>query len=208
MLGNALFREWATQDLVWLADAGVGYYPVRFSPKTYDERYFKKYQAYAETDLGQKLTAARVALVRRHWRGPLVDIGIGCGQFVEASACMGYDINPAGVAWLRKRGCYCNPYEQRIAAATFWDSFEHIADPAELLGNVTTFAFIALPIFTDLAHVLRSKHHRRTEHYLYFTRWGLDRYMRRLGWRCVEHNRVESDLGREDIDSFAFARCS
>ena len=208
MLGNTLLREWATQDLVWLADAGVGYYPVRYRESTYDRRYFAKYQGYAKTELGRRLTEARVAMVRRHYTGELVDIGIGCGQFVEAwPMARGYDVNPIGVSWLRARRRYCSPYDERVTAVTFWDSFEHIPDPAELLANVTRFAFLALPIFTDLAHVLRSKHLRRDEHYLYFTHAGLARYMARLGWRVIEHNRVESELGREDIESFAFARC-
>ena len=38
----------------------------------------------ADTDLGRELTAARVRLVSRHYDGPLLDVGIGAGQFVEA----------------------------------------------------------------------------------------------------------------------------
>lgn len=204
MLGSALLRDWAARDLVWLEDAGVGYYPVSAMP--YTAEYFAKYEAYASTSLGRALTDARLSLVRSHWGGDLVDIGIGCGQFVEAARCYGYDINPAGVAWLRARGRYWNPYYQEVPAACFWDSFEHIHDPTEILANVERWVFLSLPIFEDLAHVLRSKHYRKDEHCLYFRRDGLVRFMAACGFECVEHSRIESELGREDIESFAFRR--
>lgn len=206
MRGRELFREWASRDLTWLADAGVGFFPVRGA--VYDRAYFDKYVAYSQTELGRELTAARVAMVARHWSGgELVDVGIGCGHFIEAwPGARGYDVNPAAVAWLRQRGRYANPYHERVEAACFWDSFEHIHDPSEILANVTRRVFMALPIFSGLEHVRRSKHFRKDEHCWYFTRAGLLCFMAALGWQCVERNAVETDLGREDIESFAFVR--
>lgn len=205
--GNAVCSAWAAgPGLTWLEHRGVGYMPLEGRPP-YDAAYFEKYRGYAATELGRALTQARVDLVWRHWQGPVVDVGIGCGQFVEAHpAAVGFDVNPAGVAWLAKRGLYHDPRRHRYEAATFWDSLEHIANPAEILDNVDEFVFVALPIFADLAHVLRSKHFRPDEHAWYFTATGFVAFMHEHGFECLERNEVETTLGREDVHSFAFRR--
>jgi hypothetical protein len=155
------------------------------------------------------LNDARLAFVAKHWQGVAVDVGIGCGQFVESrDATFGYDINPAGVEWLRQRGRYLDPHECAVDAACFWDSLEHIANPAAILDNVQRFAFVSLPIFRDLAHVKRSKHFRPDEHCWYFTTEGFCLFMLAHGWRVVECSDFESALGREDIRSFAFTRAA
>lgn len=188
-----------------MQDHGVGYLPVRAAP--YDGAYFEKYRGYSETDFGRRLNDARLAFVWRYWHGPLVDVGIGCGQFVASHpTAAGFDVNPAGIEWLRERGRFLDPYVDPVDVATFWDSLEHIADPAPLLANVRRFVFVSLPIFDDLAHVLRSKHFRPDEHCWYFTAPGFVAFMAAHGFRCLERNRIESELGREDIDSFAFER--
>lgn len=208
---DPIFRQWASDGLVWLPERGMGFYPVREQP--YDAAYFAKYQGYAATDMGRALTEARIDFVARHFKGELVDIGIGCGDFVAARALrrecgftFGYDVNPAGVEWLQRYGCWLDPYRKAVAAATFWDSLEHIADPAPILANIDRFVFVSLPIFTDCAHVLRSKHFRKDEHCWYWTRDGFTAWMAEQGWRLIEQNRMETDLGREDIETFAFER--
>jgi hypothetical protein len=194
--------------LQWLPELGLGFYPVTASPAA--AGYFKHYQALADTDIGRRLNAARVAMLRRHWSWDgfgACDIGIGAGTFVEALplAC-GFDVAPDGIAWLRQRGRFCDPYAEPIGAACFWDSLEHIHDPAPLLTNVRFLVLASLPIFRDAAHVLGSKHFKRDEHCWYFTGGGLRWFMARLGWRCIEENSDESALGREDIRSYAFRR--
>lgn len=185
--------------------AGIGYYPVQHTP--YDFAYFSKYRAYAETPLGYALNRARLETVERHWSGPLVDVGIGCGQFVESrSLTWGYDVNPIAVEWLASRALFCDPREGPVVAATFWDSLEHIADPALILDNVTNFVFVSIPIFQNAEAALRSKHFRPTEHYWYFTERGLATFMDGHGWRCIEHHDAETRLGREDIGTFVFER--
>lgn len=204
---DGTFRGWAAEGLVWLPERGMGYYPVREQP--YDEAYFAKYEAYARTEMGLAITAARVELVRRHARGEVVvDIGIGCGAFVEAMDCYGFDINPAGARWLQQHGAFWNPYKREAGALTFWDCLEHIHDPAPLLAHAREWVFCSLPLFEGPEHVLRSKHFRRDEHCWYWTRAGLIGWMAEHGFRCVEHNTAESLLGREDIHSFAFRRHS
>lgn len=208
-IDQSLIRLLRTEDsLQWFVEFDIGFYPVPDITLVYDEAYFAKYVGYAKTARGRLLNRQRVSLVRRHWPGAVVDVGIGCGSFIEAIGddSKGFDINPAAVRWLIKHNCFRDPYLHGVDAATFWDSIEHIADFPSLLARVRQFVFISVPIFEGSAHVLRSKHYRRDEHYWYFTEAGLTRLMARLGWALVESNDAETRAGREGIGSFAFHR--
>lgn len=195
-------------ELCWFPELGYGYFPAN-SAGVYDDAYFEKYQRYAQTELGARLTVARVALVARHFTGHLVDIGVGSGAFVNARPfTWGYDINPAGVAWLKAQEKLWNPYRQPCLAMSFWDSLEHIPDFPKLLEQVEDSVFISLPTFNGPREVVGSRHYRKDEHYWYFTRWGLIKFMADLGWQLLEASDVETILGREGITSFAFRRVS
>ena len=203
---NAVFAQWARDGLVWLPERGMGWLNVTEAP--YDAAYFDKYRAYADTEMGRAITATRVALVRRHApRDRVCDVGIGCGSFVEAMDCEGFDVNPAGVRWLNDRLRFCDPREQTVDAATFWDVLEHIAQPAAILDNVRKWVFVSLPIVPgDGPPPLDWKHLRRDEHCLYWTRAGLIAWMGEHGFECIEHNTAESLLGRDDAHTFVFRR--
>lgn len=169
--------------------------------------YFAKYLGYRGTILGQRLTQARVDLVNRYWDGPLVDVGIGCGAFVEARPeTRGYDVNPVGVQWLLERGLFCNPYTEFVQAVSLWDVLEHIPDFDRLLARVECRVFVSMPVFSGPCEVLASRHFRPDEHCWYFTSFGFLAVMRGLGWELLEHNEEETRLGREGIASFAFQR--
>lgn len=199
------FARWAKTELVWLPELGMGFYPVEDQP--YDAEYFEKYKGYADTPMGHALTQERVNLVNRYTKAPIVDVGIGCGQFVEARPnTFGYDINPAGVAYLRERGLWCDPTVTPIHSATFWDSLEHIHEPASVLDNIQVYAFVSLPIFRDANHILRSKHFRKDEHCWYWTHDGFVGWMSAKGFRHLETLHFESRLGRKDIFTYVFER--
>lgn len=199
---RAFFDSLTNQKLQWLPELGVGYYPVEDQP--YDAAYWDKYRVMDQSPMGFTLTQARVEMVRKHYSGPLVDIGIGGGAFVTARAqTSGFDINPNAVEWLKSRGLYAEP---PCRAVTFWDSLEHIHDPRALLAGVSEWAFVSMPIYDDVAHVLRSKHYRKDEHCWYFTADGLARFMGEMGFRLVDWNDNETRIGRDDILSFAFRR--
>jgi hypothetical protein len=197
--------------LVWLPELGMGRYPVpRHRP--YDAGYFERYRKMADTDLGRELTAARIRLVARHHAGQVLDVGIGAGQFVEARPnTLGYDVNPAGVEWLKERGRWANLYDptfdrHRIPALTFWDSLEHIDRPDVAVAKAGEWVFVSLPVFTGSEHVLTSRHYRKDEHVWYWTHDGLIRWFAAQGFTCIEHNTIESELGRDGIGSYAFRR--
>ena len=202
---DTVFRKWLGDSLVWLPERGVGWFPVEAEP--YDDAYFEKYRRYAATELGRALTDARIGFVAQHHSGPLVDVGIGCGQFVDnRPQTNGFDINPAGIAWLAERDLFVDPRQVPCVAATFWDSLEHIHEPRQILDNIERWAFVSLPVFEGPDHVLTSKHYRRDEHCWYFTRDGLVSWMEEQGFGLVVEDDFEARLGREGIASFAFQR--
>ena len=204
-----LFDRLAAKRLNWLPDLGVGFYEVERPSEPYDAHYFAKYLSYRDTDLGRRITQARVDLVERHWNGPLIDVGIGCGAFVEARPqTRGYDINPVGVQWLLERDLFCNPYTEPVQAVALWDVLEHIPDFDRLLARVAACVFVSMPVYGGACEVLASRHFRPDEHCWYWTSFGFLKVMRQLGWELLEHNEMESRLGRDSIASFAFRRCA
>jgi hypothetical protein len=120
----------------------------------------------------------------------------------------GYDINPKAVEMLKKIGRYADIKNSVFPAYSFFDSFEHIKDHADLLRGMDkdTKVFISIPIFKDVNHILRSKHFRADEHYWYFTVQGLVRYMIDYGFACLDIDNFEKQAGREDIWSFVFIK--
>jgi hypothetical protein len=203
--GRSLFDSFGEGKLQWLPELQIGWYPVSAQP--YDKSYFEKYRSYDATPTGELLTDCRLDLVYRHHLGSVVDIGVGGGKFVAAHRdARGFDINPEAVAWLQWTEKWVDPYSSIVEAATFWDSLEHIHDPRPLLRNVRRFCFVSLPIFKDCSHILRSKHYRKDEHCWYFTRRGIEIFMRAAGFRQIEQNKMEQACGREDIETFVFER--
>ena len=214
---NAHFNLFASCRLTWWEELGLGYYPVETGTKPYDEAYFERYKEQANSAIGKLLMASRVSFVNLHiqrWEA-LCDVGIGSGAFIEARnqrcpeasipVTYGFDVNPKAIEWLRKNGLWQNPYEHIVNNASFWDVLEHLDNPATILRPLT-WAFISIPIFRNVEHVLQSKHYRKDEHVWYFTARGLIWYMDQLGFSCVTRNDMETRIGREDIGTFAFKR--
>ena len=192
-----------TDCLLWSEELGMGWHGRK--PMDYEGAYFAKYQELDATPMGEALTRARVDMVRRHFTGQVLDIGIGGGRFVEESGGFGFDVNPEALAWLHANGRYKHP-NFGWPAMTFWDSLEHIPDPEAALKNVGDWAFVSMPIYKDQADCLKSKHFKPGEHIWFFTDWGFIDWMDRQGFEMMERNDIESKLGREGILSYAFRR--
>ena len=204
---DALFSR---RRLTWWPEIGIGWYPVEAGVEPYDQDYFDRFDRDAHTPIGRALMMARCDFVDSHYQGALVDVGIGSGAFIERRShqrtTWGYDVNPAGVKWLEERKLFVDPYRCPFDAMTLWDVLEHIPYYPPLLANVRKWLFVSLPIFRDAEHVLRSKHFRPAEHCWYFTREGLVFAMKLCGFALVSESAVETELGREDIGTFAFRR--
>jgi SAM-dependent methyltransferase len=208
---NPIVHQLSQGRLTWWEELGVGYFPVD-DEKVYNEAYFKRYQEYAATAMGVALTSARMALVEKYWgTKPMVDIGIGSGQFVEmrnrsGARTYGWDVNPAGLEWLRQRSLGRDPVG--ADCVSMWDVLEHMHDYRPLINSIKCMMFVSIPIFKDVKHVLQSKHYRKDEHVWYFTIDGFVRAMDDLNFTVVECNKMETKLGREDIYTFALSRQS
>lgn len=196
--------------LTWWPEIGIGWYPVEAGIEPYDAEYFARFDRDAQTPIGRALMMARCDFVDRHYQGMLVDVGIGSGAFIERRSheqtTWGYDVNPAGIKWLEERKLFADPYRAPFDAMTLWDVLEHIPYYPPLLANVHKWLFVSTPIFRDAEHVLRSKHFRPDEHCWYWTKPGLVYAMKQCGFVLVSESTVETDLGREDIGTFAFRR--
>lgn len=197
-----------TDCLLWSPEKGYGWHSR--PAMLYSGDYFAHYQKLDNTKMGMLLTRARLELVGKYCK-PIdtVDIGIGGGRYVQESGGWGYDVCADAVTWLRDNGYYRNPYSDvmgDVKAITCWDSLEHIPDPRALLAEVREWLFVSLPVFEDADDVLSSKHYKPGEHLWYFSSTGFINWCAEQGFECVEMNRVESDLGREGIMSFAFKR--
>jgi len=205
-----LVDQFAERRLTWWPEIGIGWYPVEAGIEPYDAEYFDRFDRDARTPLGRALMMARCDFVDWHYQGTLVDVGIGSGAFIERRSAQrttwGYDVNPAGVKWLEERKLFVDPYRTPFDAMTLWDVLEHIPYYPPLLANVRKWLFVSLPIFRDAEHVLRSKHFRPTEHCFYFTQPGLVYAMKLCGFALVSESNIETELGREDIGTFAFKR--
>lgn len=193
------------QRLLWLPELEIGWFPVTACP--YDKAYWENYIDRDASLTGAALTAMRSAFVNAHWRGNVIDIGVGGGRFVrEHVSALGYDVNPYAVDWLKRTEYWFDPYNHSVPAITCWDSLEHIHNPGPLLANVKQWAFLSIPIYADCTDILRSKHFKKDEHCWYFTQCGLDNFMRLHGFVRIEHNVMEQAAGREQIESFAYQR--
>jgi len=202
-----MFESLSAKKLIWLPEPGVGYFPVDAFP--YDESYFKRYEDYAVNAVGKAITQARIDLVARHFQGEVVDVGIGCGQFVKLRGgdTKGFDVNPEGQRWLDERGLWCDIYDGAgCDALTFWDSLEHIEDIDVAVAQARKFVFVSIPIFAGCDHIMASKHFKRDEHFWYFTEEGLVRWFASQGFELLESNRMEEGFGREGIGTYAFRR--
>lgn len=190
---------------LWSEELGRGWHTR--PAMRYEGQYFAHYQKLDNTQMGALLTRARLYLVRKYF-DPMqtVDIGIGGGRYVQESGGYGFDVCDDAIKWLEKGGNYKDPYLRPVNAITCWDSLEHIPDPALLLKQVREWLFVSLPICESRDEWAASKHFKPGEHVHYFTRDGFLRWCAEQGFECVEMNRVESDLGREGIMSFAFKR--
>ena len=209
---NLFVSHALNQGLTWFPDLGVGCF---LSPQKRKEDYFDEYKGLKGSEIGVSLLRFRCNLVNKFIKeSRCLDIGIGSGDFVERrSNTFGYDVDLKSIRWLRRRGLWCNPYlmefldDSLFSGVSFWDSFEHLPNPGELLKLIRSqFIFISTPVFHSLEHLKSSKHLKPEEHVYYFTHQGLKSFMKFYGFNLLYSTKEESSIGREDIETFVFQR--
>lgn len=180
----------------------------------YDISYFQDYVNKSGTSIANKLNETRVKLTEKYCNNFIVDIGIGSGEFIESSVKLkvyGFDINPIGVNWLKKRNLFFNPYienSSKIEGFSLWDVLEHIPNPDEFVSKIicNQLLFISIPVFDDFDLIKSSKHYKPNEHYYYFNTKGLIKYLNDWKFECLEVNDNETKAGREGITTFVFRK--
>lgn len=184
----------------------------------YGADYFAKYESYRADKRYGDVEDVRVALAERIGH-PIIDIGIGCGAFLEACLLRGLevfgglDVNPKAIAWLQERALYLPSlrFPNVSVSLTLWDVLEHFRNPHELLDRtrIGDVLIVSLPVYDDLRiEVLTSKHYRPDEHYYYFTKWGIVKWLHEYGFRVSEYNENETlpNCGRSGIGTFVARR--
>lgn len=196
-------------DLALCKTRGVAYQGDMTQRVDYGSEYFEKYVSYEGTQIALAINAARVSLVRRHYRGPLIDVGVGSGEFLRSygEGSKGFDVNPVAVEMLRRHGLFSDEFH-RHDAFTFWDALEHVEEPEFYFSRIKrgAFVFVSIPVMRDITRVRESRHYRPGEHFYYWTAKGFVDWMALHGFRLLEQNRDETAAGRDSIESFAFVK--
>ena len=173
-----------------------------------EKDFWSEYRQLDQTNVGKVLTAMRHEYLNKHTCAPefgdVLDVGVGGGAFCISVPCMGTDIDLDALAWLEENEQLWDQSE--VATMTFWDSIEHIRHPGELLNKCRGTVLLSTPIYRDFEHCINSKHYKPGEHLWYFTDRGLKIFMAEAGFMCVDQNRMEESVGREDIGTYAFSR--
>lgn len=195
-------------DLIICNYHGVAYQKDRNHIIKYDDSYWNKCAGYEDSQIALDINRGRIGFVEKHYRGDLLDIGVGCGEFIKKRPnTYGYDVNPAAVRWLLEQGIFRDELSE-FSAFTFWDVLEHVENPIHYFIHMHagSFLFVSLPIFTDLYRIRESKHYRPGEHLQYFTRTGFTGWMSMHGFNLIDMDTFEMVAGRDSIYSFAFRK--
>lgn len=199
-------------DLSLCLNDGVAYQSDMSVSAAYDESYFNKCAGYEGQEIANRINAGRVQLVAEYFspNAPMLDVGIGSGEFITSrldagGRTFGYDVNPAGEAWLRERSLWRENIKS-FGALSFWDVIEHVPRPEDYFEQMRpgSFLFTSVPIFDDLTRIRESKHYRPGEHLYYWTRTGFISWMGWHGFVPIGHALFETEAGRDSIESFAF----
>lgn len=208
------FDAWRDGDLTFVYNRGIAYQTDMSKRVQYDKRYMEKVDGYDGNEIAKAVNAGRCAFMRKYVsRGSSVlDYGAGSGAFVRDAIAAGYlakgfDIMPLAIERLAKSDLFdCDVGDYDVV--TFWDSLEHMEDPARALKAIPRGAhvFASLPIFDDLRSVRQSKHYRPNEHLYYFSGKGFVDWMAFYGFRLLDPSFHEMEAGRESIGAFAFRK--
>lgn len=200
------FRREPDGDLMLCERFGVAYQADMTVTCEYDGDYWQKLANYEGSEIANKLNAGRRSIVHKYFGdGPVLDVGIGCGEFIKGRPnTYGTDVNPVAVEWLKDCGLYRDDFEN-FSGFTFWDVIEHCPDPGVYLDRMPdgAYAFFSIPVFHDLKRIRESKHYRPGEHLYYWTPIGFAAWLEMHGFKFLDVQDFETQAGREEILTFA-----
>lgn len=201
------------RDLMVSHSHGVAYQRDMSQTINYDAAYFDNY--IGKTSRHPEVSESRVKWVEDFGNGPLLDIGIGSGDFIlkrnesQGIKCTkGFDINPKAKEWLRSKGLWSDDFKD-FKAFTFWDVIEHCKEPDVYFKHIPDdgWLFTSIPIIEDLNNVRKSKHFKPNEHLYYWTNQGFIDYMDLWGFRLIKGpSDHEVKAGRQEVAAYAFKK--
>ena len=191
----------------------------------YGKDYWEKYVRYSKTRLGEALTIWRKGYVEAlssvYNPGKLLDYGCGTGDIVRLDddpGWYGYDINARTAAVLEGVGRFDpRPVFSNYGAVSFFDSLEHLPEVQSVLMEFPrhTVLVVSIPLWdfpadcwneNDMQHLFDWRHWRPKEHFLYASPRGFEAWVKALGFEILDHNTMETSLGRGDIHTYAMRK--
>ena len=165
----------------------------------YDRSYEIKYDRYERTDTGKKIQYLRWETVKKHvpdnLKLNLLDFGCGVGSFVKMFfterniKAYGFDINPY------TQFCDVSVFFRNYDIVTFWDSLEHLRDPAKIIKGLNPkYLFACTPSTDDcFGNITDWRHYMPCEHAHYFNRESITAFLNGCGYKVIAHDYDESE---------------
>ena len=183
-----------TKDLFICDDCGLVSSNIFPDPSIYDRSYEIKYSRYESTKIGEKIQEFRYQIVKRHIKsGKVLDFGCGVGSFLKRFIepeiqAVGFDINPY------VEFCDIATLFDKYDAVTFWDSLEHLKDPASIIKGLNPeYVFVCTPSLDDhKGEITDWRHYMPVEHCHYFHRYSLTAFLEHCGYELLGVNYGES----------------
>lgn len=180
---------------------------VSSQPVEYGKDYFQEFEQRSTSPIAKKLYGFRKAYAESLAKeGRILDYGAGYGVI---------PINDKSDRW---RGTDINPFCQKHLAEKFvegmdgfnnicfFDVLEHFPDPTGILQQIQGRIFVSIPLKPNLQELPEWKHWKPGEHLMYATPQGFQELIVHCGFKLIDHNTIESSIGRQDIHTFTFER--
>lgn len=141
------------------------------------------------------LSLRRLQVLRAfHAPGRLLDYGCGTGRFVQLADAHGFDLVDGPGRRVREGDLHPGRWD----TVTFFDSLEHLPDPA---GVVRSLAPACVMVSVPWCHYpdrpewfMPWKHRRPGEHLWHWNRHTLDRFFAELGYAPLMHSTFEDEF--------------
>lgn len=157
--------------------------------RKYDLKYAEQYDRYAENNerISWLRLGALKSMIGSEPINSLLDVGYGNGYFLKACAqagidCFGYDITGYPVPEAK----IINDPTVKVDVVTFYDSLEHMPDPAGFIRKLQTrHICISVPCAYNVESddwFRNWKHRRPDEHLWHWNATSLTRYMCKLSF--------------------------
>lgn len=190
----------------------------------YNKSYYLRHLSYSQTETEKALTSFRLDLfeiaLKNVMMGTVVDYGCSHGAFLKGvqdsfdlEDSIGVDINPFCVAHCVSTRLHAlSPemfdyffHDKRIAIMSFWDVFEHLPNPKDVLDRFQPDAICLSMPCLDGWHeshpgtdIQLWKHWRPLEHLWNFTLAQLIEYVSLCGYDVIYTTFDESKIRRDD----------